>query len=84
MDLGSEAADVLEAPGGLVFDRSLRPFADDQMCFNLGICQHFEESDAENGACRAGHAYNESLHATSRFRAATYRLPMSSRKSFRG
>src|ERR1700719_612448 len=57
-----EAPHLLHAMAGLVFERTLRPLADDQMAFDLGRLERLQHSPAENGAGRPGHADDETPH----------------------
>jgi hypothetical protein len=63
--VGGKTAKFVKARRRLVFDGLLRPSADDQMGFHLGIRQHFKKPDTENSAARTGHPYNKSFHDVS-------------------
>src|SRR5258705_5176145 len=61
-----ERPHVLDRVIGLVLDGALRPFADDEMRLDVaGQLQRLEETHAEDGAGRSGHADNEASHRKS-------------------
>jgi len=64
---GRQRPHLLDRGAGLVLDGALRPFADDQVGFDIGVPQGFQEADAEDGAGRSGHADDEASPSLLRF-----------------
>src|SRR5262249_40910901 len=60
-----ERAHLLDGVAGLVLERALRPFADDEVGFDLAALERLEHAHAEDGAGRAGHADDETPHSVS-------------------
>ena len=56
VDDARERSHLLDGVVGLMLDGALRPLADDEMGFDIGLLQRFEEADANNGPGRSGHA----------------------------
>jgi len=48
-----------------VLDGALRPLADDEVRFNVGVPQCLQEPHTEDGAGRSGHADNQTSHRKS-------------------
>jgi len=60
-----ERAHLLDGVAGLVLEGALRPFADDEVGFDLAALERLEHAHAEDGAGRAGHADDETAHSVS-------------------
>src|SRR5262249_37250395 len=65
VDHAGERAHLLDGVAGLVLERALRPFADDEVGFDGAALERLEHPHAEDGAGRAGHADDETPHSVS-------------------